>query len=177
MQDAATSTVPGPVADLVGVLCTALVLSAGDDKWTKQDKRVTIQYELLHEQDVYPYYSWLDGSEWAFKPGSLPDDETDIIVRTEATILGDILSGRLDGREAITSGKMSLRKAPPMPMLMVMRGIFMRYAKAQARGLVPSAWGSVDFSEPPTCREDEPASGQQPLSGEGRELPAGATRP
>jgi putative sterol carrier protein len=162
VADAETITVPASVTELVNVLRTALVVSARDDTWIKQAKKVTIQYELLHEGEAYPYYSWLDGADWAFEPGTLPDDECDIILSSAADTLGEILSGRIDGREAITSGRMTLRKAPPMPLLMVMRGIFMRYAKAQARGTVPTTWSSADWSETPSCQEEEQAAATEP---------------
>ena len=156
MPDTQAPAVPDSVTDLVDVLRTALVVSARDDVWIKQARKITIQYELLHEDEVYPYYTWLDGADWAFEPGYLPADDCDIVLRAADDILGEILSGAIDGREAITSGRMFLTKAPPMPLLMVMRGIFMRYAKAQARGTVPTAWAAVRWDQAPTCEEEPP---------------------
>ncbi len=134
--------IPESVRDLVKVLRAILTISSRDEKLLKRATSITIQYELLEGEGVYPYYCRSDGAHWELAPGSLPEEECDIIVRTFAEDLTEILQGGLSGREAIASGKMSLRKAPSMPMLLVMRAMYNRYAKAQTAGrLSPGAQG------------------------------------
>ena len=71
-------------------------------------------------------------------PGAVPHDEVDIVIRAEPSTLHRLTSGELNGREAIVSGLLDIRKAPSMPKLLLMRGLFNQYKKAQARGAVPT---------------------------------------
>lgn len=116
--------------DLVGVLRTMLIVNSRDPKWLRRGKRITVQYEFPDGA----CWCRAEGPDWTLEPGSLPDEQCDIVVRTSPDVLYGILHGSLGGREAMVSGKLRLRKAPPMPMLLVMRAMFNRYTKAAARG-------------------------------------------
>jgi len=137
VPDSPMPAIPKPVGDLIDVLRTMLIVNSRDEKWLRKDRQVTIQYEFAEEEGDFPYHCRLAGAAWTFEPGSLPDEECDIIMLTSAESLSRILHGQLGGREAITSGKMNLRKAPPMPTLLLLRAMFNRYTKAEARGTLP----------------------------------------
>ena len=119
------------VDDVVGVLRTMLIVNSRDPKWLKRGKKITVQYEFPEHG---AYWCRADGPDWTLEPGSLPDEQCDIVIRTSPDVLYGLLHGSLGGREMMTSGKLSLRKAPPMPMLLVMRAMFNRYTKAVTRG-------------------------------------------
>lgn len=122
--------------ELVGVLRTMLIVNSRDPKWLRRGRKITVQYEFPGHG---AYWCRAEGPDWVLEPGSLPDEECDIVVRTSPEALHGILHGSLGGREAMVSGRLSLRKAPAMPTLLVLRAMFNRYTKAAARGQLGEA--------------------------------------
>ena len=134
------NTEPGEVTleDVLGTLRAMLAVNSGDPGWLRRSRRITVQYEFSDGDRVHPYHCRLDGPQWTLAPGALPDADCDVIVATAPATLQGILRGSLGGREAMVSGRLRLRKAPSMPMLLVLRGMFNRYTKALARGTLPT---------------------------------------
>jgi putative sterol carrier protein len=124
------------VESILGDIRTMLELNSVNEKWLKKRRRISVQYEFTVGDATHSYYCVADGPRWTFTEGTLPESECDVILETTPDILSDILHGRLGGREAIVSGKLNMRRAPSMPMLLMMRGMFNRYQKAVARGEV-----------------------------------------
>jgi hypothetical protein len=124
--------------DVLDTLRTMLVITSNDPKWLRRGRRITVQYEFEDGGRSLPYHCRSDGPKWTLTPGALPDGDCDVIVATTPATLHGILHGELGGREAMVSGRLRLRKAPSMPMLLVMRGMFNRYTKAAARGTLPT---------------------------------------
>jgi hypothetical protein len=124
--------------DVLGTLRAMLAVNSSDPGWLRRSRRITVQYEFLDGDRIRPYHCRVDGPMWTLRPGALPDGDCDVIVATAPATLHGILHGSLGGREAMVSGRLRLRKAPSMPMLLVMRGMFNRYTKAVARGTLPA---------------------------------------
>ncbi|MEN3361638.1 MAG: hypothetical protein V7637_5620 [Mycobacteriales bacterium] len=144
-KDAGAGSGGGPDApvdvtldEVLDTLRTMLVITSTDPKWLRRGRQITVQYEFTDGDRSLPYHCRSEGPKWTLVPGALPDSDCDVIVATAPATLHGILHGELGGREAMVSGRLRLRKAPSMPMLLVMRGMFNRYTKAAARGTLPT---------------------------------------
>lgn len=117
--------------EVLDVLGEMMAFNSADPRGN--GKQVTVQYEFVTPSGVSPYYCRASGADWELAQGSLPDGDADVILRATPQALLAIIKGEVGGREAVMSGALDLRKAPSMPKLIAMRGMFNRYAKAQAR--------------------------------------------
>lgn len=122
---------PAELAEVLGTLRAMLAFNCGDPR--ARGKPVAVQYEFVTPSGPVSYYCTCRDDEWDLRAGTLPAGHADVIIRTAPDALLAVISGTLGGREAVMSGRMDLRKAPSMPKLLAMRGMFNRYAKAQAR--------------------------------------------
>lgn len=120
--------------DIVGRLREMTAVGARDRLWLRRQKNIAIQYEFSDSGDLHTYHSVVRGTDWTFAEGALPDADCDVILRTTPGVLRDVLTGVTGGREAMLNGKLSMRKGPSHPKLLLMRAIFNRYTKAQERG-------------------------------------------
>lgn len=115
-------------------------------------QNLRIRYELLPAagEPPVPYLMTVTAERSAVEPADPPYDDVDIVVRATPETMHRVINGGLGGREAMVSGLLELRKAPSMPKLLLMKGLFNRYKKARARGeLVPAA-------PPPPRSETDP---------------------
>lgn len=129
-----TERKPATLDDIVRTLREMTAVGARDRLWLRRKKYITIQYEFEDGDAVHAYHSSVQGTEWNFGEGALPDEECDVILRTTPQVLHDVLKGVTGGREAMLNGQLVMRKGPNHPKLLLMRAIFNRYTKSQERG-------------------------------------------
>lgn len=99
--------------------------------------RLSICYDFVAPDGTHaPYLMSISEHERGIRALPEVDEEADIVIRTTPATLHDLTSGDLNGREAIMSGRLDIRKAPALPKLLMMRGLFNQYKKAIARGEV-----------------------------------------
>ncbi|GAA4548928.1 hypothetical protein [Amycolatopsis samaneae] len=111
-------------------------ITAEDPIWLRRGRRITILYEFEVDGELRSFRSTAEGSDWSFTEGTLSDDECNIVLRTDPAALYEVLHGVTGGREAMLSGRLSMRKDPEFPDLLLMRAMFNRYTKAKERGVL-----------------------------------------
>lgn len=120
--------------DIVTVLRAMTEVGAEDPTWARRGRDITLQYEFVVDGEVHAFHTKARGTEWTFAEGALADEECDVILRTAPNVLHEVLLGVTNGREAMLSGQLSMRKAPNHPDLLLMRAMFNRYTKSRERG-------------------------------------------
>lgn len=139
MNDQNATSPTMSVDDLVIELTEMLEVSRRDPGILERlaGGHLSICYELIAEDDqISPHLMTIDGAERSIVPISDTDQDADIVLRAAPLTLHDLTSGDLNGREAIMSGQLDIKKAPSLPKLLMMRGLFNQYKKALARGEV-----------------------------------------
>ncbi|PRX46634.1 hypothetical protein B0I33_107211 [Prauserella shujinwangii] len=103
---------------------------------------IVIQYQFVRPGgDVVPYVLTVADGRGGVEPGEVPEQDADLVIRTEPITQHRITSGELGGREAVVSGMLDIRKAPSMPKLVFLRSMFNQYKKARLRADPPDGDG------------------------------------
>ena len=127
-----TMSVEEIVAELRDVLDTSRLHPGLAQRLVGGTLTVLYEFQTGAGQEA-PHVMTVGEQTRSVRPGSVPYDEADIVIRTEPLTLHRLTSGELNGREAIVSGLLDIRKAPSVTKLLLMRGLFNQYKKAQAR--------------------------------------------
>ena len=145
------------IEQLVGELREMLTSTAGSRTLAQRlgSSDLVVLYELREGTDaageplLRPHVMRVSQQERSVAEGAIPYDEADIVIRAAPATLHRLTSGELNGREAIVSGALDIRKAPSLPKLLLMRGLFNQHKKNRARGAgvpVPDSSAAPDPS-------------------------------
>ena len=148
MTDNDTMTVDQIVAELDEML----VVTSNSPTLAQRlsGKELTVLYEFIAatgedgEPTIQPYVMHVSRAERGVRPGAVPYDTVDIVIRALPLTLHRLTSGELNGREAIVSGMLDIRKAPSLPRLLMMRGLFNQYKKMRARNQIADSAAGFD---------------------------------
>lgn len=109
---------------------------------------LSICYDFVAPDGAHaPHLMRISEEERSIRPLPEVDQDADIVLRATPGTLHDLTSGDLSGREAIMSGRLDIRKAPSLPKLLMMRGLFNQYKKALARGEVATGRAHTETAE------------------------------
>jgi hypothetical protein len=156
MTDTDTMTVEQIVAELRDMLTVTRDSPTLAQRLTGKD--LTVLYEFIGTAEeaadsedgagnIHPHVMYVGTAERGVRAGAVPYDEVDIVIRALPLTLHRLTSGELNGREAIVSGMLDIRKAPSLPRLLLMRGLFNQYKKLRARNPVSTSIGSDEPDE------------------------------
>jgi putative sterol carrier protein len=96
--------------------------------------QLTVCYELVDaDGTVHPYLMSIRGTERGIRALEAVAEDADVVLRATPMTLHNVTTGAMGGREAIMSGQMDIKKAPSLPKLLLMRGLFNQYKKIRAR--------------------------------------------
>lgn len=95
--------------------------------------RMSVCYELVDvDGTVHPYLMSINGTDRHVRALDEVDEDADVVLRATPMTLHNVTTGAMGGRDAIMSGQMDIKKAPSLPKLLVMRGLFNQYKKVRA---------------------------------------------